>query len=125
MGPIVDARGRAPAFKRMKSASVIIYWRQGMSAFQSWHRTRRKLGTGLQSFSEENPIWTLARKHCLINTWSNFTNVTTFDETGPKDFSSLQDEYDAVYAAFKQDAGYLLAMNLQDRSARTGFSLVD
>jgi polyamine oxidase len=39
------------------------------------------------------------------------------------DYSDLFNTFEDAYANFEQDAGYVLTQNLQDRSARTGFSL--
>ena len=71
----------------------------------------------------ENPIWTLAKKYKLVNTYSDLTSLETFNETGAYDFRSLVDDYEDAYETFEQDAGYILTENLQDRSARTGLSI--
>ncbi|MCJ1309385.1 hypothetical protein MMC25_003044 [Agyrium rufum] len=72
----------------------------------------------------ENPIWTLAKKYKLVNTYSNYSSIETFDQTGAVDYSDLIDEFeDTPYSIYEQDAGYILSENLQDRSVRTGLSL--
>jgi len=39
------------------------------------------------------------------------------------DFTNLFNDYQAAYSTLQQDAGYILADNLQDRSVRSGLSL--
>lgn len=41
----------------------------------------------------ENPVWTLAKKHSIDSTYSNYSSIKTFDETGPSDFTHLLDAY--------------------------------
>lgn len=71
----------------------------------------------------ENPIWTLAKKYGLENTFSNYSSIKTYDEGGAADFGSLFDDMDAAYSIAEQDAGYVLTENLQDTSMRAAFSL--
>jgi len=72
----------------------------------------------------ENPIWTLAKLYNLTNTYSNYSSLETFDETGPVDFTDVIEEFeDDPYTTLEQDAGYILIDNLQDRSVRSGLSL--
>ncbi|KAF2963836.1 hypothetical protein GQX73_g9746 [Xylaria multiplex] len=71
----------------------------------------------------ENPIWTIAKKYGLQNTYSNYSSIMTYDEEGAADFGSLFDDMDASYAIAEQDAGYILTDNLQDTSMRAAFSL--
>ncbi|KAI1114616.1 amine oxidase [Nemania sp. NC0429] len=71
----------------------------------------------------ENPIWTLAKKHAVQNTYSDYDSILTFDEQGAADFGSLFDEMDAAYTIAEQDAGYVLTENLQDTSIRAAFSV--
>lgn len=73
----------------------------------------------------ENPVWTLAKKHSINSTYSNYSSIKTFDETGPFDFTHLLDTWEERYAAVEQDAGYILTDNLQDTSMRAGLSLRD
>ncbi len=44
----------------------------------------------------ENPIWTLAKKYKVQNTFSNYSSIATYDEGGPADFGSLFDDMDAA-----------------------------
>ncbi|KAK3696293.1 hypothetical protein LTR37_018029 [Vermiconidia calcicola] len=67
----------------------------------------------------------LAKKWKLENKYSNYDNLSTFDETGQSDYSHLIDDFLESYTKFEQDAGLILTQNLQDRSARTGFRLAD
>jgi len=74
----------------------------------------------------ENPIWTLAKKYNLSNTYSDYSSILTYDETGAVDYTKLLDEtYEDAYAIVEQDAGTILSHNLQDRSYRVGLSLAD
>ena len=72
----------------------------------------------------ENPIWTLAQLYNLTNTYSNYSSIETFDESGAVDFTDLITEFeDDPYSTLEEDAGYILVDNLQDRSVRSGLSL--
>lgn len=71
----------------------------------------------------ENPIWTLAKKYDIDNTYSNYSSILTYDETGENDYSDLFDSFEEAYATVEQNAGYILTDNLQDTSTRAGFSL--
>lgn len=74
----------------------------------------------------ENPIWTLAKKYNLTNTYSDYSSILTYDETGPVDYTTLLDEtYEDAYAIVEQDAGVILSQNLQDRTYRVGLSLAN
>ncbi|KAG9245157.1 putative flavin-containing polyamine oxidase [Calycina marina] len=72
----------------------------------------------------ENPIWTLAKKYKLTNTYSDYDSIITYDETGPVNYTDLLNvDFEDAYATVEQDAGYLLTENLHDRSYRTALSL--
>jgi polyamine oxidase len=90
----------------------------------------------------ENPIWTLvsfelvhgtipmirgrlrqAKKYNISNTYSNYSSILTYNETGYTDYASLIDNYETAYAEVEQYAGYILTENLQDSSMRGGLSL--
>lgn len=74
----------------------------------------------------ENPIWTLAKKYKLANTYSDYSSILTYDETGAVNYTNLLDEdYEDAYAVLEQDAGTILSQNLQDRSYRVGLSLAN
>ncbi|KAH8685850.1 putative flavin-containing polyamine oxidase [Tricladium varicosporioides] len=73
----------------------------------------------------ENPIWTLAKKWGIKNTYSNYSSIETYDQTGASDYTSYFDQYEAAYATVEQDAGKILTQNYQDRTMRTGFSIAD
>jgi polyamine oxidase len=69
----------------------------------------------------ENPIWTLAKKYNVTNTYSNYSSILTYNETGPVDYTSLLSDYeDQAWSIFEQKAGTILTENLQDRSMRAG-----
>jgi len=59
----------------------------------------------------------------LTNTYSNYSAIETFNETGAVDYTDLLDDYETDYSTLEQDAGYILSDNLQDRSVRSGLSL--
>ncbi|KAI1460550.1 putative flavin-containing polyamine oxidase [Annulohypoxylon moriforme] len=71
----------------------------------------------------ENPVWTLAKKYGVNNTYSNYSSILTYDETGANDYSDLFDSFEDAYGTMEQDAGYILTENLQDTSTRAGLSL--
>ncbi|KAI1085437.1 amine oxidase [Whalleya microplaca] len=71
----------------------------------------------------ENPIWTLAKKYGVNNTYSNYSDILTYDEGGAADFGDLADALDDAYSTVEQDAGYVLTQNLQDTSMRAAYSL--
>ncbi|KAI0180547.1 putative flavin-containing polyamine oxidase [Hypoxylon sp. FL1284] len=71
----------------------------------------------------ENPIWTLAKKYGVSNTYSNYSSILTYDAGGAADFTDLLDDFEESYAAAERDAGRLLTDNLQDTSARAGLAV--
>ncbi|KAI1213152.1 putative flavin-containing polyamine oxidase [Annulohypoxylon truncatum] len=71
----------------------------------------------------ENPVWTLTKKYGVNNTYSNYSSILTYDETGANDYSDLFDSFENAYGTLEQDAGYILTQNLQDTSIRAGLSL--
>lgn len=80
------------------------------------------LGGGGEDGGPENPIWALAKKYGIANTYSNYSSISTYDGDGAADFGDLFDRLDEAYAVAEQDAGRLLSENLQDTSMRAGFS---
>lgn len=71
----------------------------------------------------ENPIWTLAKKYNLSNTYSDYDSILTYDHTGPVNYTYLLDDFEDSYTTLEQAAGTILTENLQDTSLRTGLSL--
>lgn len=71
----------------------------------------------------ENPIWTLAKKYNLKNTYSNYSSILTYNETGYTDYSHILDTYEKVFSKASEQAGRILTENLQDQTARTGLAL--
>lgn len=71
----------------------------------------------------ENPIWTLAKKYNLTNTYSDYSSILTYDQTGAVNYTYLLDDYEDSYAILEQDAGDILVQDLEDRSYRAGLSL--
>ena len=81
---------------------------------------------GLQSDGgPENPIWFLAQKWGLVNTFSDYSSILTYDQTGYVNYSYLLDDYDNAYSTLEEAAGVILSQNLQDSSMRVGLSLAD
>lgn len=70
-----------------------------------------------------NPIWTLSLKYRLLNTFSNYSSIQTFNGSGLADFSQLLADYQTAYTKVEQDAGTLVSNNMQDRSMRSGLSI--
>jgi polyamine oxidase len=69
----------------------------------------------------ENPVWTLAKKYNVANTYSNYSSILTYNETGYVDYTSLLSDFeDETWPIFEQNAGTILTENLQDRSMRAG-----
>lgn len=71
----------------------------------------------------ENPVWTFSKKWNVSNIYSDYDSILTYDQTGANNYSDILDDYDDASDIAVADAGYLLAENLQDISARTGLSL--
>ncbi|KAJ5180134.1 hypothetical protein N7492_003344 [Penicillium capsulatum] len=71
----------------------------------------------------ENPIWTFAKKWNVSNTYSNYSNILTYNETGYTDYSSVLDDFEEMYEEASEQAGIILKENLQDQTARTGLAL--
>ena len=71
----------------------------------------------------QNPIWTLGQKYGINNTYSNYSSIESYDETGAVDYLELLDEYETAYELLQQQSGKILTENLQDTSVRTGLSL--
>ncbi|KAK7211532.1 hypothetical protein V2G26_018710 [Clonostachys chloroleuca] len=71
----------------------------------------------------ENPIWTLSKKYSINSTFSNYSAILSYDETGQVDYLHLLEEYDRAYEEVQKQSGYILNLNLQDTSVRTGLSL--
>lgn len=70
----------------------------------------------------ENPIWTLAKKWGLANTYSNYDNISTFNSGGTADFvGKINNFYDA-YDGTEKDAGTMWKLNRQDRSEKAGLA---
>ena len=74
----------------------------------------------------ENPIWKLAKKYGLNNTYSNYSSILTYDQHGYTDYSDLLDTLgEDAWTIAEEDAGYILTEGLVDNSVRTAFSLAD
>jgi polyamine oxidase len=64
-----------------------------------------------------------AKKYGLQNTFSNYSSILTYNETGPADYIDLLDTCSEAYSKAAAKAGRLLAENLQDQTARAGLAL--
>jgi polyamine oxidase len=71
----------------------------------------------------ENPIWTLANKYNLTNTYSNYSSIETYNATGYVNYNYMLDDYETAYALLEEDAGTIWSENVQDRSVRAGLSV--
>ncbi|QUC20914.1 uncharacterized protein UV8b_05155 [Ustilaginoidea virens] len=71
----------------------------------------------------QNPVWTMAQKYGLKNTFSDYNSILTYDESGYNNYSSLLAEYQAAWDKASIKAGRMLADNIQDETARAGLSL--
>ncbi|RAL13132.1 putative flavin containing polyamine oxidase [Aspergillus homomorphus CBS 101889] len=92
---------------------------------------------GLGSADTINPVWALvgvatfvanladqqAKKYHLRNTYSNYSSLRTYNESGETDYRYLLDKYAEAYQIAARDAGQILMQNLQDQTARTGLAL--
>ena len=66
-----------------------------------------------------------AQKYGVNTTYSDYSSILTYDETGYNNYSSLFDDYENTYSVTEELAGTILSENLQDRSARAGFTRGD
>ncbi|KAL9058816.1 MAG: hypothetical protein Q9162_001540 [Coniocarpon cinnabarinum] len=64
-----------------------------------------------------------AKRYNLTNTYSNYSDILTYNETGFTDYAYLFDEYEDAYSIVEQDAGTILSENLLDQNAATAFTL--
>ncbi|KAL4945099.1 hypothetical protein BDV06DRAFT_219631 [Aspergillus oleicola] len=78
---------------------------------------------GLGSSNTENPVWRLAKKYHLQNTWSDYDSILTYNETGYTDYTDVLDAYSAARKKASEHAGRILNNNLQDMTARSGLAL--
>jgi polyamine oxidase len=79
---------------------------------------------GLQSpGGPASPIWSLSQEFNITNTYSNYSSILTYDQTGYVDYSALLDDYEDAYGEFEQDAGYILTENLLDINVEAGLAL--
>ena len=72
---------------------------------------------------EENPIWTLAQKHKLQNTYNDFDDILTYDQNGWSNYSDVVDRAFAHFNQVVEDAEKREALNLEDLSFAQGLSL--
>lgn len=70
-----------------------------------------------------NPIEALSQKINLQNTYSNYSNLSTYDQHGFNDYNYLLDDYNDAYTGLEQDAGMISDQGLVDNNAKVGLSL--
>lgn len=70
----------------------------------------------------ENPIWTLAKKWGIANTYSDYANISSFNAGGAADFVGKIAQFYDAYDVTEKDAGTMWALNQQDRSERAGLT---
>lgn len=63
-----------------------------------------------------------AQKYGVNNTYSNYSSILTYDETGYTDYSSLFDDFENAYSITEELAGTILTDSLQDLNSRAGFT---
>ncbi|KAL4927534.1 putative flavin containing polyamine oxidase [Aspergillus undulatus] len=78
---------------------------------------------GLGSSNIENPVWQLAQKYQLQNTWSDYDSILTYNETGYTDYTDVLDTYSTARQKASEHAGQILNDNFQDMTARSGLAL--
>ena len=61
--------------------------------------------------------------NAVVSSYSNYSSIETFDQTGAVDYSNLLNDYDNAFTTVSEAAGNILSENLQDRSFRSGLSL--
>lgn len=64
-----------------------------------------------------------AQKFNLKNTYSNYSSILTYNETGYVDYTNVLHEYEQHSSKAVEQAGVLLKQNLQDQTARSGYAL--
>lgn len=55
--------------------------------------------------------------------YSNYDNVSTYNQDGYVNYSDLFDAFDEAYDIADGKAGEILMQNLQDQTAKSGFAL--
>lgn len=63
---------------------------------------------GLGEGATQNPIFTLALENNLRTEFSDFDNLTTFDNNGPVDMEKQLDAFDNAFSAFLAGAGKMI-----------------
>ncbi|KAL4254130.1 FAD/NAD(P)-binding domain superfamily protein [Pleurotus pulmonarius] len=71
-----------------------------------------------------NPIWDLARKHNVRTVFNDYSSITTYDESGPANYTSIINDAIENTDKISELAGKRVARNLVDLNARAGYSLV-
>ncbi|CAF4187282.1 unnamed protein product, partial [Rotaria sp. Silwood2] len=84
----------------------------------SWIQGIRNNETG-----EENPIWTLANKHKLMNIYTDYEDLLTFDQNGLTNYSNIINQAFDKFDQVVDDAEKRLALGLEDLSFAQGLSL--
>ena len=70
-----------------------------------------------------NPIWLLAQKYGLNNTYSNYSAIETFDDKGAADYTDLIDDVEDGWSVMEANVGEFITDNVQDYSVRSGFGI--
>lgn len=71
----------------------------------------------------KNPILEAAERSGIKSVFSDYDAIVTYDQDGPNDYTHLLDEFEGNFTIAQQDAGYILADDLQDTSMRAGLSV--
>ncbi|CAF4973141.1 unnamed protein product [Rotaria sp. Silwood1] len=80
-------------------------------------------GTRNKVTKQENPIWTLAQKYKLKNTYSNYDDLLTYDQNGHVDYLNIVNEAWIKFLQVIADAGVRKTFNLEDLSFAQGQNL--
>lgn len=64
-----------------------------------------------------------AKKYNVSNTYSNYSSILTYNETGFLDYSDILERFENISQISGEAAGTLLRDNIQDQTARTGLAV--
>ncbi|KAH7353330.1 polyamine oxidase [Plectosphaerella cucumerina] len=71
----------------------------------------------------KNPILVAAERSGIQSVFSDYDAIASYDQDGPNDYLHLLEEFSGNFTIAQQDAGYILAQDLQDSSMRAGLSV--
>lgn len=74
-------------------------------------------------FSNRNINLYQAKKYSLTNTYSDYSSILTYNETGFTDYSKLIDTFGEIADVVSATAGEMWIDNIQDQNLRTGLAV--